>query len=175
MIIRLPVAGTQLPHRAIPVNLFRSERGAFLLLAVCRSPCSRPPVMDLLPHVLLSHRDFLSHGITECSLFTSVSRSPVTGCPSRVGLIITGPFISLGCPRLACCGGFCRPLLFHFVFIFVKALNEMEDMVPEDGEVVAASGRETAARSQAVIPVDVDEEQAGNPVTPTFVVMKTQA
>ncbi|XP_039095359.1 F-box only protein 38 isoform X5 [Hyaena hyaena] len=41
------------------------------------------------------------------------------------------------------------------------ALNEMEDMVPEDGEVVAASGQETAARSQAVIPVDVDEEQAG--------------
>ncbi|XP_025780216.1 F-box only protein 38 [Puma concolor] len=41
------------------------------------------------------------------------------------------------------------------------ALNEMEDMVPEDGELVAASGRETAARSQAVIPVDVDEEQAG--------------
>ncbi|XP_058575555.1 F-box only protein 38 isoform X5 [Neofelis nebulosa] len=41
------------------------------------------------------------------------------------------------------------------------ALNEMEDMVPEDGEVVAASRRETAARSQAVIPVDVDEEQAG--------------
>ncbi|XP_060490597.1 F-box only protein 38 isoform X7 [Panthera onca] len=41
------------------------------------------------------------------------------------------------------------------------ALNEMEDMVPEDGEVVAVSGRETAARSQAVIPVDVDEEQAG--------------
>ncbi|XP_047705672.1 F-box only protein 38 isoform X4 [Prionailurus viverrinus] len=41
------------------------------------------------------------------------------------------------------------------------ALNEMEDMVPEDGEVVAASGREMAARSQAVIPVDVDEEQAG--------------
>ncbi|XP_032707374.1 F-box only protein 38 isoform X7 [Lontra canadensis] len=41
------------------------------------------------------------------------------------------------------------------------ALNEMEDMVPEDGEVVAASGQETVARSQAVIPVDVDEEQAG--------------
>ncbi|XP_025290409.1 F-box only protein 38 isoform X5 [Vulpes vulpes] len=41
------------------------------------------------------------------------------------------------------------------------ALNEMEDMVPEDGEVVAASGQETAARSQPVIPVDVDEEQAG--------------
>ncbi|XP_029798971.1 F-box only protein 38 isoform X10 [Suricata suricatta] len=41
------------------------------------------------------------------------------------------------------------------------ALNEMEDTVPEDGEVVAASGPETAARSQAVIPVAVDEEQAG--------------
>ncbi|XP_047585447.1 F-box only protein 38 isoform X5 [Lutra lutra] len=41
------------------------------------------------------------------------------------------------------------------------ALNEMEDMVPEDGEVVAASGQEMVARSQAVIPVDVDEEQAG--------------
>lgn len=44
----------------------------------------------------------------------------------------------------------------------------MEDMVPEDGEVVAASGQETAARSQPVIPVDVDEEQAGNHVTPTL-------
>ncbi|XP_059029963.1 F-box only protein 38 isoform X6 [Mustela lutreola] len=41
------------------------------------------------------------------------------------------------------------------------ALNEMEDVVPEDGEVVAASGQETVAQSQAVIPVDVDEEQAG--------------
>ncbi|XP_073078063.1 F-box only protein 38 isoform X4 [Manis javanica] len=41
------------------------------------------------------------------------------------------------------------------------ALNEMEDMVQEDGEVVAASGHETPAHSQAVIPVDVDEEQAG--------------
>ncbi|XP_037364892.1 F-box only protein 38 isoform X3 [Talpa occidentalis] len=41
------------------------------------------------------------------------------------------------------------------------ALNEMEDMVQEDGEVVAESGLETPAHSQAVIPVDVDEEQAG--------------
>ncbi|XP_004428733.1 F-box only protein 38 isoform X4 [Diceros bicornis minor] len=41
------------------------------------------------------------------------------------------------------------------------ALNEMEDMVQEDGEVVAESGREIPAHSQAVIPVDVDEEQAG--------------
>ncbi|XP_006186596.1 F-box only protein 38 isoform X3 [Vicugna pacos] len=40
------------------------------------------------------------------------------------------------------------------------ALNEMEDMVQEDGEV-AESGHETSAHSQAVIPVDVDEEQAG--------------
>ncbi|XP_019589922.1 F-box only protein 38 isoform X4 [Rhinolophus sinicus] len=41
------------------------------------------------------------------------------------------------------------------------ALNEMEDMVQEDGEVVAESGHETPAHSQAVIPVDGDEEQAG--------------
>ncbi|XP_036900873.1 F-box only protein 38 isoform X5 [Sturnira hondurensis] len=41
------------------------------------------------------------------------------------------------------------------------ALNEMEDMVQEDGEVVAESGHETPAHGQAVIPVDVDEEQAG--------------
>ncbi|XP_054942804.1 F-box only protein 38 isoform X9 [Physeter macrocephalus] len=41
------------------------------------------------------------------------------------------------------------------------ALNEMEDMVPEDGEVTAESEREAPAHSQAVIPVDVDEEQAG--------------
>jgi hypothetical protein len=38
----------------------------------------------------------------------------------------------------------------------------MEDMVQEDGEVVAESGSDTPAYSQAVIPVDVDEEQAGN-------------
>ncbi|XP_004696767.1 F-box only protein 38 isoform X2 [Echinops telfairi] len=41
------------------------------------------------------------------------------------------------------------------------ALNEMEDMVQEDGEVVAESGNEAPAHNQAVIPVDVDEEQAG--------------
>ncbi|XP_010589971.1 F-box only protein 38 isoform X9 [Loxodonta africana] len=41
------------------------------------------------------------------------------------------------------------------------ALNEMEDMVQEDGEVVAESGNVTPAHSQAVIPVDADEEQAG--------------
>ncbi|XP_055413888.1 F-box only protein 38 isoform X8 [Bubalus kerabau] len=41
------------------------------------------------------------------------------------------------------------------------ALNEMEDMVQEDGEVMAESGHETPAHSQAVVPVDVDEEQAG--------------
>lgn len=35
----------------------------------------------------------------------------------------------------------------------------------EDGEVVADNGHETPAHSQAVIPVDVDEEQAGNHVT----------
>ncbi|XP_036168204.1 F-box only protein 38 isoform X6 [Myotis myotis] len=41
------------------------------------------------------------------------------------------------------------------------ALNEMEDMVQEDGEMMAESGHETPAHSQAVLPVDVDEEQAG--------------
>ncbi|XP_010625398.2 F-box only protein 38 isoform X3 [Fukomys damarensis] len=41
------------------------------------------------------------------------------------------------------------------------ALNEMEDMVQEDGEVVAESGNDAPAHSQAIIPVDVDEEQAG--------------
>lgn len=34
-------------------------------------------------------------------------------------------------------------------------------MVPEDGEVTAESEHEAPAHSQAVIPVDVDEEQAG--------------
>ncbi|XP_004854428.1 F-box only protein 38 isoform X3 [Heterocephalus glaber] len=41
------------------------------------------------------------------------------------------------------------------------ALNEMEDMVQEDGEVVPESVNDTPAHSQAIIPVDVDEEQAG--------------
>lgn len=41
-------------------------------------------------------------------------------------------------------------------------------MVQEDGEVVAESGHETPAHSQAVIPVDADEEQAGNGVTCHF-------
>lgn len=38
----------------------------------------------------------------------------------------------------------------------------MEDMVQEDGELVPESGRETPAHSQGVLPVDIDEEQAGN-------------
>ncbi|KAM5299307.1 F-box only protein 38 isoform 2-T2 [Ctenodactylus gundi] len=41
------------------------------------------------------------------------------------------------------------------------ALNEMEDIVQEDGEVVAESGNDAPAHSQATIPVDADEEQAG--------------
>ncbi|XP_012881027.1 PREDICTED: F-box only protein 38 isoform X4 [Dipodomys ordii] len=41
------------------------------------------------------------------------------------------------------------------------ALNEMEDMVQEDGEVIGESGSDTPAHSQAIMPVDVDEEQAG--------------
>lgn len=38
----------------------------------------------------------------------------------------------------------------------------MEDMVQEDGEMVAESGNAAPAHSQAIIPVDVDEEQAGD-------------
>ncbi|XP_048187037.1 F-box only protein 38 isoform X5 [Perognathus longimembris pacificus] len=41
------------------------------------------------------------------------------------------------------------------------ALNEMEDMVQEEGEVIAESGSDTPAHSQAAVPGDVDEEQAG--------------
>ncbi|XP_063133404.1 F-box only protein 38 isoform X5 [Rattus norvegicus] len=40
------------------------------------------------------------------------------------------------------------------------ALNEMEDMVQDDGEVVAESGSGVPAH-QGVLPVDADEEQAG--------------
>lgn len=46
----------------------------------------------------------------------------------------------------------------------------------EDGEVVAGSGNDTPAHSQAIIPVDVDEEQAGNTVTlPTFLLLNSRA
>lgn len=55
-----------------------------------------------------------------------------------------------------------RPLSLPWLCsFFFQALNEMEEMVQEEGEVVAESGLETPAHSQAVIPVDVDEEQAG--------------
>ncbi|XP_050013882.1 F-box only protein 38 isoform X3 [Alexandromys fortis] len=41
------------------------------------------------------------------------------------------------------------------------ALNEMEDMVQEDGEVGAESGSDVPAPNQGLLPVDADEEQAG--------------
>ncbi|XP_034373945.1 F-box only protein 38 isoform X2 [Arvicanthis niloticus] len=41
------------------------------------------------------------------------------------------------------------------------ALNEMEDMVQEDGDVVPESGSGTPAHNQGVLPMDADEEQAG--------------
>ncbi|XP_030106126.1 F-box only protein 38 isoform X9 [Mus musculus] len=41
------------------------------------------------------------------------------------------------------------------------ALNEMEDMVQEDGELVAESGNGMPAHNREVLPVDADEEQAG--------------
>ncbi|XP_031221703.1 F-box only protein 38 isoform X3 [Mastomys coucha] len=41
------------------------------------------------------------------------------------------------------------------------ALNDMEDMVQEDGELVAESGSGMPAHNQGVLPMDADEEQAG--------------
>ncbi|XP_006985226.2 F-box only protein 38 isoform X2 [Peromyscus maniculatus bairdii] len=41
------------------------------------------------------------------------------------------------------------------------ALNEMEDMVQEDGEVGAESGSDMPAPNQGILPMDADEEQAG--------------
>ncbi|XP_059101880.1 F-box only protein 38 isoform X2 [Peromyscus eremicus] len=41
------------------------------------------------------------------------------------------------------------------------ALNEMEDMVQEDGEVGAESGNDMPAPNQGILPMDADEEQAG--------------
>ncbi|XP_060233173.1 F-box only protein 38 isoform X2 [Meriones unguiculatus] len=41
------------------------------------------------------------------------------------------------------------------------ALNDMEDMVQEEGEVVAESGSDMPAHNQGILPVDADEEQAG--------------
>ncbi|XP_038628156.1 F-box only protein 38 isoform X1 [Tachyglossus aculeatus] len=45
--------------------------------------------------------------------------------------------------------------------IAAEALNEMEEVAQEDGEGVAEIGNEVPTHSQAVIPMDVDEEQAG--------------
>ncbi|MEJ1279305.1 F-box protein 38 [Cricetulus griseus] len=41
------------------------------------------------------------------------------------------------------------------------ALNDMEDMVQEDGEVGAESGSDMPAPNQGLLPMDADEEQAG--------------
>ncbi|XP_041497397.1 F-box only protein 38 isoform X2 [Microtus oregoni] len=41
------------------------------------------------------------------------------------------------------------------------ALNDMEDMVQEDGEVGAESGSDVPAPNQGLLPMDADEEQAG--------------
>lgn len=38
----------------------------------------------------------------------------------------------------------------------------MEDMVQEDGEVGAESGSDVPAPNQGLLPMDADEEQAGN-------------
>uniref|UniRef100_A0A6I8PGJ4 F-box protein 38 n=1 Tax=Ornithorhynchus anatinus TaxID=9258 RepID=A0A6I8PGJ4_ORNAN len=45
--------------------------------------------------------------------------------------------------------------------IAAEALNEMEEVAQDDGEGVAEIGDDVPTHSQAVIPMDVDEEQAG--------------
>lgn len=47
----------------------------------------------------------------------------------------------------------------------------MEDMVQEDGEVGAESGSDVPAPNQGLLPMDADEEQAGNHGTlPTSII-----
>lgn len=48
-------------------------------------------------------------------------------------------------------------LLFPFA-----ALNEMEEVAQEEGEAAGQAQDELPAPSQAVVPMEVDEEQAGN-------------
>lgn len=43
-----------------------------------------------------------------------------------------------------------------------SALNEMEEVAPEEGVAAEQGHNDVPAHSQAVVPMDVDEEQAGN-------------
>jgi hypothetical protein len=49
----------------------------------------------------------------------------------------------------------------------------MEDMVQEDGELVAESGNGMPAHNREVLPVDADEEQAGNCVSLCTSILRT--
>lgn len=53
-------------------------------------------------------------------------------------------------------------LLTLSVVSISSALNDMEEVPQEDGVVAVDVQNEAVAHSQAVIPMDVDEEQAGN-------------
>lgn len=44
----------------------------------------------------------------------------------------------------------------------LAALNEMEEVAQEEGEAAGQGQEELPAPSQAVVPMEVDEEQAGN-------------
>lgn len=48
-----------------------------------------------------------------------------------------------------------------FLSLFA-ALNEMEEVAQEDGVAMAESRSEASATNQALLPMEVDEEQAGN-------------
>lgn len=55
-------------------------------------------------------------------------------------------------------------LLFSCVDLMsiFSALNEMEEVAPEEGVAAEQGHNDVPAHSQAVVPMDVDEEQAGN-------------
>lgn len=50
---------------------------------------------------------------------------------------------------------------FNCTSIF-SALNEMEEVAPEEGMAAGQGHSDVPAHSQAVVPMEVDEEQAGN-------------
>lgn len=50
---------------------------------------------------------------------------------------------------------------FDLILIF-SALNEMEEVAQEEGMAAGQGQNELPAHSQAVVPMEVDEEQAGN-------------
>lgn len=52
------------------------------------------------------------------------------------------------------------PLLDHLLIF--SALNEMEEVAQEEGMAAGQGQNELPAHSQAVVPMEVDEEQAGN-------------